>query len=309
MSGTDVGLDRSVHLDSQNQGSFELPFDVDSDLFLCLNSSKIDIDHPLFGHGQLLDYDLLNILDPKPLHQPHTGLDLLAVTPKPTPHSSRPSVSLRTPTTTSLLPAVPPPKITRGSVPLDTANPTPQRHLAKVFYESDPAATLHAPPPGPPLSRPAPAPSPLPPPPTAAQPAAAVALAELASGASQAAEHARSGRPRAALALLAAATGAAACGCETLGLAGEDAPAAARLGFWRALNGAWLELVASAAAAAGSTSQATFDAGEWRLLARCVAAWGDTLARYGLVDYENGLWESDILDEIDAAGRAAVQMC
>ncbi|KAI8988203.1 hypothetical protein BDF20DRAFT_854424 [Mycotypha africana] len=113
---------------------------------------------------------------------------------------------------------------------------------------------------------------------------------------------------------LSKATGAVVDSCEHLGLTSDDHPynAIDREQFWAGLNNCWLYALAQrqepSCDAERLTDQHLYN------LREMVVAWADKLERYGLVDYEMGWWEADILSAIDgilamnyAAAQAAAQ--
>jgi hypothetical protein len=87
--------------------------------------------------------------------------------------------------------------------------------------------------------------------------------------------------------------------CEALSLAPDDAPLCNfdRHQFWQGLNDTWLFAIQCAANAPAMPDQCLSE-DEWIALRDSVIAWGDVLEWFGLVDYEMGLWEEDILDAI-----------
>ncbi|KAI7866608.1 hypothetical protein BDF14DRAFT_1694360, partial [Spinellus fusiger] len=113
---------------------------------------------------------------------------------------------------------------------------------------------------------------------------------------------------------LSKATGAVVEHCEQLGLTSDDHPynAIDREQFWAGLNNCWLYALAQRHEPSEETERLT-DQHLYGLRDR-VVGWADTLEKFGLVDYEMGWWEADILAAIDAilsmnyaAAQAAAQ--
>ncbi|KAI8890637.1 hypothetical protein K501DRAFT_205815 [Backusella circina FSU 941] len=113
---------------------------------------------------------------------------------------------------------------------------------------------------------------------------------------------------------LSKATSAVVDHCEQLGLTSDDHPynAIDREQFWAGLNNCWLYALAQRHEPSSETERLT----DQHLygLREMVVAWADKLERFGLVDYEMGWWEADILAAIDgilamnyAAAQAAAQ--
>ncbi|KAI7852985.1 hypothetical protein BDC45DRAFT_512008 [Circinella umbellata] len=113
---------------------------------------------------------------------------------------------------------------------------------------------------------------------------------------------------------LSKATSAVVDHCEQLGLTSDDHPynAIDREQFWAGLNNCWLYALAQRHEPSSEIERLT----DQHLygLREMVVAWADKLERYGLVDYEMGWWEADILAAIDAilamnyaAAQAAAQ--
>ncbi|CDH51961.1 hypothetical protein RO3G_02211 [Lichtheimia corymbifera JMRC:FSU:9682] len=113
---------------------------------------------------------------------------------------------------------------------------------------------------------------------------------------------------------LSKATSAVVDHCEQLGLTSDDHPynAIDREQFWAGLNNCWLYALAQRQEPSSEVERMT----DQHLygLREMVVAWADKLERYGLVDYEMGWWEADILAAIDAilamnyaAAQAAAQ--
>lgn len=101
---------------------------------------------------------------------------------------------------------------------------------------------------------------------------------------------------------------------DRIGLTSDDHPynAIDREQFWAGLNNCWLYALAQRQEPSSEVERMT----DQHLygLREMVVAWADKLERYGLVDYEMGWWEADILAAIDAilamnyaAAQAAAQ--
>ncbi|GAA5816422.1 hypothetical protein MFLAVUS_009951 [Mucor flavus] len=113
---------------------------------------------------------------------------------------------------------------------------------------------------------------------------------------------------------LSKATGAVVDHCEQLGLTSDDHPynAIDREQFWAGLNNCWLYALAQRHEPSSDTERLTDQ--HLYSLREMVVSWADKLERFGLVDYEMGWWEADILAAIDgilamnyAAAQAAAQ--
>ncbi|KAJ1679731.1 hypothetical protein EV182_001443 [Spiromyces aspiralis] len=88
--------------------------------------------------------------------------------------------------------------------------------------------------------------------------------------------------------------------CESLGLAAEKPVFEGfdRISFWRALNHCWIFALKHTDAA---TSEVQRLHEEHLLhLQESIEKWCDVLQKYGLVDYEMGFWELDIMDALNA---------
>ncbi|KAF9130485.1 hypothetical protein BGW39_003032 [Mortierella sp. 14UC] len=86
--------------------------------------------------------------------------------------------------------------------------------------------------------------------------------------------------------------------CEKLGLASDGGGAVEqKAGFWTGLNNCWL-FAFSHYGNARSDDQRIREP-HLHHLHRNVKAWADALEKYGLVNYELGLWEQDILEAIE----------
>ncbi|CAO3653659.1 unnamed protein product [Mucor fragilis] len=113
---------------------------------------------------------------------------------------------------------------------------------------------------------------------------------------------------------LSKATGAVVDHCEQLGLTSDDHPynAIDREQFWAGLNNCWLYALAQRQEPSSDAERLTDQ--HLYSLREMVVSWADKLERFGLVDYEMGWWEADILAAIDgilamnyAAAQAAAQ--
>ncbi|KAI8982686.1 hypothetical protein BDB01DRAFT_860365 [Pilobolus umbonatus] len=113
---------------------------------------------------------------------------------------------------------------------------------------------------------------------------------------------------------LSKATAAVVEHCEQLGLTSDDHPynAIDREQFWAGLNNCWLYALAQRHEPSSDNERLTDQ--HLYSLREMVVSWADKLERYGLVDYEMGWWEADILSAIDsilamnyAAAQAAAQ--
>ncbi|KAF9911990.1 hypothetical protein EC991_001437 [Linnemannia zychae] len=86
--------------------------------------------------------------------------------------------------------------------------------------------------------------------------------------------------------------------CEKLGLASDGGGAVEqKAGFWTGLNNCWL-FAFSHYGNARSDDQRIQEP-HLHHLHNNVKAWADALEKYGLVNYELGLWEQDILEAIE----------
>ncbi|KAG0300084.1 hypothetical protein BGZ97_003426 [Linnemannia gamsii] len=87
--------------------------------------------------------------------------------------------------------------------------------------------------------------------------------------------------------------------CEKLGLASDGGGAVVeqKAGFWTGLNNCWLFAFSHYGNARSDDQRIR----EHHLhhLHNNVKAWADALEKYGLVNYELGLWEQDILEAIE----------
>ncbi|KAI8330222.1 hypothetical protein BC941DRAFT_456902 [Chlamydoabsidia padenii] len=110
------------------------------------------------------------------------------------------------------------------------------------------------------------------------------------------------------------ATSAVVDHCEQLGLTSDDHPynAIDREQFWAGLNNCWLYALAQRHEPSSDDEKMTVE--QLCQLRERVVAWADKLERFGLVDYEMGWWEADILAAMDtilatnyASAQAAAQ--
>ncbi|CAO3569693.1 unnamed protein product [Mortierella alpina] len=85
--------------------------------------------------------------------------------------------------------------------------------------------------------------------------------------------------------------------CEKLGLASDGGAIDQKAGFWTGLNNCWLFAFSHYGNARSDDQRVR----EHHLhhLHNNVKAWADALEKYGLVNYELGLWEQDILEAIE----------
>ncbi|KAJ2552487.1 hypothetical protein EV175_003292 [Coemansia sp. RSA 1933] len=99
--------------------------------------------------------------------------------------------------------------------------------------------------------------------------------------------------------ILSKITDAVVVSCEALGLASEQPVVETfhRDNFWRALNQCWLVALQNVSAA--GTDEERLREEHIVHLKESVVQWGNKLDQYGLVDYEMGFWESDIIDSLD----------
>ncbi|KAI9279851.1 hypothetical protein BY458DRAFT_501847 [Sporodiniella umbellata] len=113
---------------------------------------------------------------------------------------------------------------------------------------------------------------------------------------------------------LSKATTAVVENCEQLGLTSDDHPynAIDREQFWAGLNNCWLYALAQRHEPSSDEERMTDQ--HLYNLREMVVSWADKLEKYGLVDYEMGWWEADVLAAIDgilavnyATAQAAAQ--
>ncbi|KAJ1789067.1 hypothetical protein LPJ59_005415, partial [Coemansia sp. RSA 2399] len=104
--------------------------------------------------------------------------------------------------------------------------------------------------------------------------------------------------------ILSKVTDAVVVSCEALGLASEVPVVETfhRDNFWRALNQCWLVALQNVSAARADEDRLREE--HILHLKESVVQWGNKLDQYGLVDYEMGFWESDIIDSLDTILRS-----
>ncbi|KAF9327838.1 hypothetical protein BG006_008916 [Podila minutissima] len=97
--------------------------------------------------------------------------------------------------------------------------------------------------------------------------------------------------------------------CEQLGLVSDNAASTSttkstasqeidqKAGFWTGLNNCWLFAFSHYANARSQDQQ--LKEPHLHHLHNSVKTWADALEKYGLVNYEMGLWEQDILEAIE----------
>ncbi|KAJ2402286.1 hypothetical protein GGI23_000821 [Coemansia sp. RSA 2559] len=104
--------------------------------------------------------------------------------------------------------------------------------------------------------------------------------------------------------ILSKVTDAVVVSCEALGLASEVPVVETfhRDNFWRALNQCWLVALQNVSAARADEDRLREE--HILHLKETVVQWGNKLGQYGLVDYEMGFWESDIIDSLDTILRS-----
>ncbi|KAG2222637.1 hypothetical protein INT45_008301 [Circinella minor] len=181
-----------------------------------------------------------------------------------------------------------------------TTTPAPAPAPAPVVTEAQAATTT---------ATPAPAPTLQPPPPTST-----TSFEEIQKQLKATLDHVEQRNMVSGFQTLSKATSAVVDHCEQLGLTSDDHPynAIDREQFWAGLNNCWLYALAQRQEPSSEIERLT----DQHLygLREMVVAWADKLERYGLVDYEMGWWEADILAAIDAilamnyaAAQAAAQ--
>ncbi|KAJ1725224.1 Pyruvate kinase [Coemansia erecta] len=108
-----------------------------------------------------------------------------------------------------------------------------------------------------------------------------------------------SGRILESFDILTKLTDAVVVSCEALGLASEAPVVEAfrRDNFWKGLNKCWLLALQNVQAARSDGDRLRNE--HIVHLQNSVVRWADALDQYGLVDYEMGFWESDIMDSLD----------
>ncbi|KAI8324306.1 hypothetical protein GQ54DRAFT_316292 [Martensiomyces pterosporus] len=104
--------------------------------------------------------------------------------------------------------------------------------------------------------------------------------------------------------ILSKVTDAVVVSCEALGLASERpfVETFNRGSFWRALNHCWLVALQNVSAARSDEDRLREE--HIVHLQKSVVHWGDALDKFGLVDYEMGFWEADIMDSLDTILRS-----
>ncbi|KAJ2719315.1 hypothetical protein H4S00_003522 [Coemansia sp. D1744] len=109
-----------------------------------------------------------------------------------------------------------------------------------------------------------------------------------------------SGRILESFDILSKVTDAVVVSCEALGLASELPVVETfhRDNFWRALNQCWLVALQNVSAARSDEDRLREE--HIVHLQTSVVQWADALAKFGLVDYEMGFWETDIMDSLDS---------
>ncbi|KAI7881219.1 uncharacterized protein EV154DRAFT_428642 [Mucor mucedo] len=163
-------------------------------------------------------------------------------------------------------------------------------------------ATTAPPPPPPPIALETPAPTPI------------TTFEEIQKQLKNTLDHVEQRNMVSGFQTLSKATGAVVDHCEQLGLTSDDHPynAIDREQFWAGLNNCWLYALAQRHEPSSDTERLTDQ--HLYSLREMVVSWADKLERFGLVDYEMGWWEADILAAIDgilamnyAAAQAAAQ--
>ncbi|KAF9356980.1 hypothetical protein BGX34_009651 [Mortierella sp. NVP85] len=85
--------------------------------------------------------------------------------------------------------------------------------------------------------------------------------------------------------------------CDRLGLTSDSGAMDQKAGFWTGLNNCWLFAFSHYGNARSEEQQ--LKEPHLHHLYNNVKAWADTLEKYGLVNYELGFWEQDILEAIE----------
>ncbi|KAG2175762.1 hypothetical protein INT44_000240 [Umbelopsis vinacea] len=113
-------------------------------------------------------------------------------------------------------------------------------------------------------------------------------------------DHVEQKNLRSSFETLSLATSGVVDNCEQLGLTSDDHPynAIDREQFWTGLNNCWLYALAQRNDA-GSELERLSNEYLFELRDKLVT-WADKLEPFGLVDYEMGLWEAEILEAVDA---------
>ncbi|KAK9762922.1 hypothetical protein K7432_010865 [Basidiobolus ranarum] len=114
-------------------------------------------------------------------------------------------------------------------------------------------------------------------------------------------DHIEQGTILRAFEILSSVTDAVVTNCDALGLTIDEPPYNAydREGFWQGINHCWLYALSRSSLAKSEEDQLRVQ--HLYQLRDSVIAWCDILERYGLVDYEMGFWEQDILEAIEAS--------
>ncbi|KAJ1835324.1 hypothetical protein IWW55_001997 [Coemansia sp. RSA 2706] len=123
-------------------------------------------------------------------------------------------------------------------------------------------------------------------------------FAEIQHELKRALDEIKAGRVLQSFDILSKVTDAIVVSCEALGLASE-LPVVETLhrdNFWRALNECWLFALQNVAAARSAEDRLRKE--HIVHLQTSVVHWADALAKFGLVDYEMGFWEADIMDAL-----------
>ena len=84
---------------------------------------------------------------------------------------------------------------------------------------------------------------------------------------------------------------------STSGLSSDGGALDQKAGFWTGLNNCWLFAFSNFAKARSEDQQLREP--HLQHLYSSVKAWADALEKYGLVNYELGFWEQDILEAIE----------
>ncbi|KAG0367639.1 hypothetical protein BC939DRAFT_458588 [Gamsiella multidivaricata] len=92
-------------------------------------------------------------------------------------------------------------------------------------------------------------------------------------------------------------TDIAVANCENLGLASDSASIGQKAGFWTGLNNCWLFAISHYGNARSEDQR--LQEPHLHHLYNSVKTWADALEKYGLVNYELGFWEQDILETIE----------
>ncbi|KAG9288595.1 hypothetical protein G9A89_006696 [Geosiphon pyriformis] len=105
--------------------------------------------------------------------------------------------------------------------------------------------------------------------------------------------------------------------CDRFGLTSDEkAPynEIDREGFWQNLNNCWLYALANASGSPTKTQQQQIEQQQQCLgqehlyrVRDSIVSWADLLERYGLVDYEMGFWERDLLEAVNVQINLTLQ--